>query len=162
MNSRLRLLTFFVAVLVPLFAFPDAVIPTEDIEGASDTDVIGRFEGSFIIDYKHSDFDEISVPLAPLERVPGEKDSRNNSVHRAPETLDLEGSRTRIVYLMPAGVSPLQVLRNYQGVVESNGGSCVIVVLPRNSFSLRQSVASRKLFVWPRRRIGRVEGKPRS
>ena len=36
--------------------------------------------------------------------------------------LEIEDARTRIAYLLPAGRSPLEVLRNYQDVVKAAGG----------------------------------------
>lgn len=118
---KLKLAILILGLVISLSAWPDASIPTKDIEGAADPDEIGRFEGSFIVDHSHVDYDEISLPLAPLEST-GKRGSINNWVYVPGKTLDLEGSRTRLVYILPQGISSLQVLRNYQKRVEQSGG----------------------------------------
>jgi outer membrane protein OmpA-like peptidoglycan-associated protein len=46
----------------------------------------------------------------------------NNRVFRPERSVELEGALTRIVYVLPEGRSPLEVLRNYQDVVAEAGG----------------------------------------
>lgn len=118
---KIRLIGLIIGLVISFYAWSEASIPTEDIEGASDPEEIGRFEGSYIVDYEQIDYDEISLPLAPLEPT-GERGSNNNWIYLPAESLDLEGSRSRLVYVLPEGVSPLQLLRNYQKTVEQSGG----------------------------------------
>jgi outer membrane protein OmpA-like peptidoglycan-associated protein len=109
--------------LVPLApAFANATIPTKDIPGARDNALAKRYEGSFIVSYNQQAFTNFSVPLSKLERVEGQKDRSNNIVYKPKQASEVEGSRTRIAYLLPAERSPLEVLRNYQDVVKSAGG----------------------------------------
>lgn len=119
---KLKLAILILGLVISLSAWPDASIPTEDIEGAADPEDIGRFEGSFIVDYHHADYDEISLPLAPLKPTGKRGSKKNNWEHVPGEMLDLEGSRTHLVYVLPQGISSLQVLRNYQKKVEQSGG----------------------------------------
>jgi len=67
-------------------------------------------------------FAEFSLPLSRLELVPGRKNSHNIRSHEPKTKKDLEGTYTRLVYLIPAGRSPLEVIRNYQEEIRGNRG----------------------------------------
>jgi outer membrane protein OmpA-like peptidoglycan-associated protein len=43
-------------------------------------------------------------------------------VVKADNTLQLEGAYTRLIYIVPEGRSPLEVMRNYQQEIKSSGG----------------------------------------
>lgn len=109
-------------VLAASAASANATIPTRDIAGAKDSALLKRYEGSFIVGYERSAFTEFRVPLGKLEVVAGEKDTMNNVVIRPKEAREVEGSVTRLVYVLPAERSPLEVLRNYQDEIEAAGG----------------------------------------
>lgn len=111
------LLAAFAAFAGPSMA--DATIPTEDIPGAADSALVGRIDGAFIVDYAQLSFDEATYPLSRLEQVtPPERDERNNYVHLPEESVTVEGKRSRIVYLLPEGASPLEAIRTYQRGIE--------------------------------------------
>jgi OmpA-OmpF porin, OOP family len=115
---------FVLALGVPAFA--DATIPTADIEGAADNAIAQRYEGSFIVSYEAFAYTDFTVPLSPLLRNPaGERDRSNNIIYRPERKVDLEGALTRLVYLLPENRSPLEVLRNYQDVMEAAGGEII-------------------------------------
>lgn len=126
-KSACRLLlaatAFFLSLSLPSFA--DATIPTEDIAGSADNALAKRYEGSFIVSYDKQAFTDFRVPLSPLKRSEDTeaRDSSNNTVHRPERKIDVEGALTRLVYIAPQGRSPLEVLRNYQDVVEEAGGA---------------------------------------
>lgn len=124
--SRLAL---FAAVLLTSLAtttpaHADATEPTADIAGARDPDWLQRFDGSHIVSYSHSGYDEYLFPLGPLKLVPGDdpRDENNNRLWQFEPNKTLEGARTRLVYVLPAGRSPLEALRGYQQVIEGLGG----------------------------------------
>lgn len=101
----------------------DATIPTKDQEGARDHPLLKRFEGSFIVAHDGKSFDEFSLPTGPLKPGdPNRRDQHNNQWYAAETTLELEGRTTRLVYVLPEGRSPLEVVRNYQDEVEALGG----------------------------------------
>jgi OmpA-OmpF porin, OOP family len=102
-------------------AHADATIPTKDVAGARDNPLLMRYDGSFIVSYERLAFTDLKVPTAKLEPT-GDLDRSNNRVHRPKTEREVEGTRTRIAYLAPAGRSPLEVLRNYQDVVQAAGG----------------------------------------
>jgi len=97
-------------------------LPTADLPGAQDSPLLGRYDGSVIVSYEHKDFDEFIIPLSALERVDGRRDSHNNIYFEPKQKKTVEGEHWRLVYLMPEGVSPLEVVRNYQEEMESTGG----------------------------------------
>jgi outer membrane protein OmpA-like peptidoglycan-associated protein len=100
-------------------------LPTADLPGTQDSPLLGRYEGSIIVSYEHKDFDEFTMPLSALERVDGKRDSHNNIYFEPKQKKTVEGEHWRLVYLMPEGVSPLEVVRNYQEEMESKGGEIV-------------------------------------
>ena len=100
----------------------DASIPTADVQGSRDNPLIGRYKGSLIVSYDHMDFDEFRLPLSKLEKVEGKKDNHNNYYFEPKEKKVLEAEHTRLVYLMPENVSPLEVVRNYQEEIKNKGG----------------------------------------
>jgi outer membrane protein OmpA-like peptidoglycan-associated protein len=102
-------------------ACADATIPTKDIAGARDNALLKRYDGSFIVSYERLAFTDLKIPTSRLEPT-ADLDRANNHIHRPKSELDVEGARTRIAYLLPAGRSPLEVLRNYQDVVQAGGG----------------------------------------
>ena len=123
-RSRLRV----TAVLSGLVLGPAVTLaqpvkpPTADKAGSKDNPLLQRYEGSVIVSYQHQGFGELSLPLSKLELVPDKKDRMNNRVHEPKTKKALEGPYTRIVYLIPEGRSPLEVLRNYQEEVRAKGG----------------------------------------
>jgi outer membrane protein OmpA-like peptidoglycan-associated protein len=100
----------------------DATIPTRDVVGAKDSPVLKRFEGSLIVSYEREAFGQLKIPLSPLERT-DKVDRRNNTQHLPKREKEVEGTRTRLVYLLPAERSPLEVLRNYEEEVKAAGGA---------------------------------------
>ncbi len=118
----------FVGALLALgaqsVALADATIPTKDIAGAKDNPAIKRYEGSFIVSYQRETFTDFKVPLSSLE-LTERRDGMNNRLHLPKKELELEGAKTRLAYLVPAERSPLEVLRNYEDVVQAAGGQIV-------------------------------------
>ena len=101
----------------------DATVPTIDTKGSKDSSLLKRYEGSLIVAYEHKSFAEFTLPLSQLEQVEEKRDNRNNHYYEPKSKKDLEGEYTRLVYLMPEKRSPLEVLRNYQDEIKSQGGN---------------------------------------
>jgi OmpA-OmpF porin, OOP family len=108
-------------------AWADATVPEADIEGAADNALVKRYEGSFIVHHEKLDYTDFSAPLSELKRHPDpdKRDKKNNVVYQPEKDIELEGTLTRLVYVLPENRSPLEVLRNYQDVVEQAGGEVV-------------------------------------
>jgi OmpA-OmpF porin, OOP family len=138
----------------------DATIPKADLAKAKDSPLIGRFAGSFIVSYEAKDYDEMSLVLGPLKVIPNKRDEHNNDVVEAPQVKRLEGRRTRLVYLIPANTSPLQVLRNYQAEVSGKEGKTLYECKAPDcggdatrSYDGGGGVQSLGMFVWSPSRI---------
>jgi outer membrane protein OmpA-like peptidoglycan-associated protein len=120
LRALTTVLMFFAVVVA---ANADATIPTKDIANARDNPLLKRYDGSFIVGYERLAFTDFKLPLSKLERAgDNDRDRMNNQVYKPKKELEVEGARTRAAYLLPAGRSPLEVLRNYQDVVKAGGG----------------------------------------
>lgn len=106
------------------FAYADATVPTADIDGASDNALAKRYEGSFIVHQDKKDYTDFTAPLSELKKDadPDKRDKNNNTIYAPEKKVEMEGRLTRLVYVLPEDRSPLEVLRNYQDVVEAGGG----------------------------------------
>jgi OmpA-OmpF porin, OOP family len=103
---------------------PVASIPTSDKKGSKDSPLLKRYEGSFIAAYERKSFAEFTLPLSPIEKVVPERlTQQNNRVYEPKNKKALEGSYTRIAYLLPAERTPLEVMRNYQEEIKGKGGT---------------------------------------
>lgn len=122
MSSRILLLVL--ALFVSSAVMADATIPTRDEPGSKDLSFLKRYEGSFIVNYEHKSFDEASFPLSPIKMVADKekRDSRNNHIFEPDKKTDVEGAYTRLLYVLPAERSPLEVIRNYQDEIEAANG----------------------------------------
>ncbi len=109
-------------LLMPGHAMADATVPARDIANARDNPLLRRYEGSFIVDYAQKAFDELELPLGPLKEVPGKRDANSNILYAPEHAKAVEGRLTRIVYVAPAGRSPLEVMSNYQEEIAGKGG----------------------------------------
>ncbi len=121
MNNQ-AILTLVTAMLVAVCmtstrpALADASIPARDSAAATDLPWLPRYEGSVLVSGAFSAFDEYRFATGPL--APGAdadaRDEMNNRVLDFKSGETLEGARTRLVYLLPAGRSPLEALRGYE------------------------------------------------
>jgi len=143
-------------------AFADATEPLADMPGARDLSWLKRFDGSFIVGYERKAYDEYSFPSGPLTPVddPEAVDARNNSLHEFKPNLALEGARTRIVYVLPAGRSPLEALRGYEQELKAQGAQkryeCAVEVCggdPERSSDGGGSKQSVAMKLWPNSRV---------
>lgn len=96
--------------------------PTADLPGSQDSPLLKRFQGSWIVSYERKSRGEFSLPLGPLQPVPGRKDSHNNHYFEPKLQKDLLGEYTRLVYLIPPQRSSLDVWENYADEVKRRGG----------------------------------------
>jgi OOP family OmpA-OmpF porin len=126
MTARSLHLGWLVAASVAFSAsaLADATIPTADIEGASDNALLKRYEGSFIVSFERQDYTDFEIPASALKPSadPDARDAMNNMVFEPETEIEVEGTLTRLAYVLPEDRSPLEVLRNYQDVVEEGGG----------------------------------------
>jgi OOP family OmpA-OmpF porin len=119
---KLVLTVIALATASTTFAIERATTPTADRKGTQDSPLLRRYEGSFIVAYDQKAFAEFALPLSRLEEVRGKKDHKNIRIYEPKQKKALEGAYTRLVYVIPANRSPLEVQRNYQEEIRSKGG----------------------------------------
>jgi outer membrane protein OmpA-like peptidoglycan-associated protein len=108
---RLALLAIAVSSLAPLSPIKAQLA---DAKGSKDSPIVKRYEGSTIIGYDARKFDEYEVMLGPIRRNE-ERELEPTKQQR------VEGQVTRILYTVPEGRSPLEVLRNYEQELQKGG-----------------------------------------
>jgi outer membrane protein OmpA-like peptidoglycan-associated protein len=88
-----------------------------EVQGSKDHPLIRRYEGSIIIGYEFQKFGDADVLLAPVKGGgPGMANQLTPTKSRR-----VEGQVIRILYLVPEGRSPLEVARNYEQELKSQG-----------------------------------------
>jgi outer membrane protein OmpA-like peptidoglycan-associated protein len=115
-----------------------------DVAGSSDHPLVGRYEGSEIVAYKVTEFDEVPVIEAPFDytKIPGGEGFKA-----------IEGKSFLIYYTLPAGRSSLEVMKNYEESLKSKGfeivfscatsnGSCFSSGQDEGGFYLGQAVGN--------------------
>jgi OmpA-OmpF porin, OOP family len=81
-----------------------------DIQGSKDHPQFKRYEGAEIVKYEFREYDELTVPLGKAKHSQALVDSRR-----------VEGAITRLTYKIPLGRSPLEVVRNYEAELKTDG-----------------------------------------
>lgn len=94
-----------------------------DVEGSSDHPLVGRYDGSEIVGYKTTEFDEANLVEAPFSPT---------STNGGAGFKTVEGHITLIYYTLPQGRSTLEVLRNYEEGLKSKGFSEVFTCATKN------------------------------
>lgn len=135
----MRILRFLIATL-PMLAVVTGVatgaalaqprtapgaVPTADVGTVREPQGFPRYTGSVLAGGFAAAFDEMVLVTAPLVRVPGQSDARGNALFLPPEARKAEGRRTRLIYAIPPGRSPLEVIRGYQQALQDAGGTRV-------------------------------------
>lgn len=75
----------------------------KDVAGSKDHPLIKRYDGAVIASYEHKEFDEYLFPLG--------KEIKDGKFLSAKV---IEGEVTRLGYVIPAGRSTLEIMRNYE------------------------------------------------
>jgi OmpA-OmpF porin, OOP family len=116
-------LLFAALLLLPLIVIADATEPSADLPGSTDPIGIARYAGSKIVAYERKAFDAYLFATGPLVPVADAeaRDAMNNQVFEFKTKKALEGARTRLIYLLPAGRSPLEALRGYEQSLTGSG-----------------------------------------
>jgi len=92
----------------------------EDIPKSQDHPLVGRYEGSSIVYFKSSDFDQTALLRAPHD-YGALLDKGNTKDRSGPEWLIAEGRRTEIRYELPDNRSSLEVIRNFEASLKGRG-----------------------------------------
>ena len=101
-------------------AFATTFACAADEPGSKDHPLVGRYEGSSIVYYRHSDFDEAALLKAPHD-YSALIDANRLADRSGAEWLKAEGAVTEIRYEAPKGRSSLEVMRNYEQALQAKG-----------------------------------------
>lgn len=98
-----------------LFCLPALAVSAKDIAGSKDHPLVGRYQGSEIVSFKSSDFDEQRLLDRALpQRYVGDALDDSNSRR-------IEGKVMRIRYEAPQDRSSLEIIRNYEESLKGKG-----------------------------------------
>jgi OmpA-OmpF porin, OOP family len=103
------------ASAVGILMFSAVAALAQDLKDSKDHPTVSRYAGSVIIGYDFRKFDELVMPLGPVEIVypPGAPVAKKNQ--------KVEGGATRILYVGPPERSPLEIFRNYEQELKKSG-----------------------------------------
>jgi OOP family OmpA-OmpF porin len=87
-----------------------------DVPGSQDYPLLGRYQGSEIVGYQVTEYDETTLLDGPFDPV-------DTSKWAGPGFKDVEGRLILIYYKLPEGRSTLEVMRNYEDSLKSKGFS---------------------------------------
>jgi OmpA-OmpF porin, OOP family len=118
-----------------------------DVKGSKDPAAIKRYEGSIIIGYKFAKFDEFTFMTGPL--VPSTASTGPRLVPSKEQRV--EGQYTRLVYVGPAGRSPLEVVRNYEQELTSAGFTRVFQCARAECGGTEADMTDRRLYTMENR-----------
>lgn len=111
--TRSALLLQAAVAIAPLA--PAQVIHAKDVAGSKDHPMVKRYEGSEIAWYAQKSYAALRLALEPV--VFNYNDQKFEPYKKA----DVEGRKTTIYYTMPAGVGPLEAIRNYENELKEKG-----------------------------------------
>lgn len=109
-------------------------VSASDLPGSKDHPLVGRYEGSTIVYYKASAYDEYALLQAPHDYM-ALLDRNAVQDRSGPEWWKAQGRLTRIRYEIPAGRSSLEVLRNHEASLKSKGFEVLFSCADRACFS---------------------------
>jgi OOP family OmpA-OmpF porin len=98
-------------------------VQAADVEGSSDHPLVGRYEGSEIVGYEVTEYDEAALVEGPFSPL----DTNGGTGFKT-----VEGKITLLYYTLPQGRSTLEVLRNYEASLKSKGFAIVFTCATSN------------------------------
>jgi OmpA-OmpF porin, OOP family len=78
--------------------------PEADFKGAADHPLVGRFQGSYLVSFSDSPYDEVTLPTGPVQWI--------NRQRIPKSSVKLAGRITRLGYMAPPGRSTLEIMTN--------------------------------------------------
>lgn len=138
-----RLMLLGVLGLMALPALAIDKVPTKDLAGLQDLPGIKRFADSALVFRNDVAYDEVAFPTGKVTYA--------NDKLTVAKSLAKAGQRAMLAYVVPAGRSPLEVLRNYQGdlkgagfapVFECEGDACgaAVALTSGNNFNFANTL----------------------
>jgi len=124
--------------LVLMSALLATIVCGADLEGSRDHPLLKRYEGSEIIKYGQRKYDGLTIALGK---------ARNSS--ELVESRQAEGAVTRLTYKVPMGRSSLEVIRNYERELQSQGFAVLFAGGGDELGSYFAEAAGYKKIQWP-------------
>ena len=94
-------------------------IPSKDVKGLKDPPSLPRYTGSVLFAVETVDFDELKAPISKA------KYAEEGTSVIVPKVLEASGQRWRAHYVIPDGRSAMEVVRNYQSQLKTQGFATV-------------------------------------
>ena len=119
MRSRVSFLRGLAGMMLAGVVLGQAIVAgalAADVPGSQDYPLLGRYQGSEIVGYQVTEYDETTVLDGPFDPV-------DTSKWAGPGFKDVEGRIILIYYKLPEGRSTLEVMRNYEDSLKSKGFS---------------------------------------
>lgn len=104
---RSHMLVFVISCI-----FPGTAV-SADIAGSKDHPLLKRYEGSSIVKYSAGKYDQYMLPTGPATG------QYNDS--KLSKSVTLEGTLTRLTYLLPEERTAIEVIRNYESDLRNSG-----------------------------------------
>ena len=101
--------------MAALFAAAAVAAHAKDLAGSKDHPLVKRFEGSEIVWYAQKSYGALRLALEPVVF------DYNEGKFAPYKKLEVEGRKTTIYYAIPAGVVPLEAIRNYENELKAKG-----------------------------------------
>jgi OmpA-OmpF porin, OOP family len=111
-----------------------AITATADISGSKDHPLLKRYEGSSIIKYSDGKYDEYVLPTGPA--------TGDFKESRLSKSITVEGTLTRITYLLPETRTAVEAIRNYESDLRESG----FTILFQNGGKALGNTVQRKTF----------------
>lgn len=112
MGNKFLKKILFIVILSTISLTITLSAPAQDVEGSKDHQLISRYPGSKITQYKVKGFDEIEIPMGKAKTEPWGVLGKSQRV---------EGKITMIWYWLPENRSVLEVYRNYEQALSKAG-----------------------------------------
>jgi len=103
------------SLLLAAAAFTTISCLAADKAGSKDHPLLKRYEGSSIVWYQQKNFDSLKMALETIEFDYG------NQVYKPYKKLGVEGKTTTLYYNLPAGISTLEGIRQYENELKASG-----------------------------------------
>ena len=134
------------ALLVLGAASQTTAVSAADVAGSRDHPLVGRYEGSEIVGFRTTDFDEVKVVAGPFDPA-GAMDQTGDGFQT------VEGREILIYYTLPQGRSALEAQRNYEAALKAKGfttlfacnaadGSCFVSKSPEAAYLIGNAIGN--------------------
>jgi len=102
-------------LVVLVFGLCGGVSSAADVKGGKDHPLLKRYEGSSVLWYEQKNYDALRMALECIVFDYG------NGTMKPFKKLEVEGRKTTLFYNLPAGIGPLEGIRQYENELKEKG-----------------------------------------